>query len=298
MPDTIIETHQLTKVFGNNGNAVHALRGIDLTVARGEFVALVGPSGSGKSTLMAILGCLDSPSGGTYALGGRWVHGLSGAELARVRNEQIGFVFQSYNLLPRASVRRNVELPMLYAGLGRRERRRRAGELLEQVGIADKAEALPAQLSGGQRQRVAVARALANGPALLLADEPTGALDSHTGHEVLALFRELHARGNTVLLVTHDPTVAALAERKVEIHDGLIQLPSAAAAAAGAPAEPGEPGQVAAAAGEPGEPRQDAAAADSVSAAAAAEPSPDAAAAADLAATRAARRPPRRRRGR
>jgi putative ABC transport system ATP-binding protein len=225
--DTIIETRGLTKVFGSNGNAVHALRGIDMTVGAGEFVALVGPSGSGKSTLMAILGCLDSPSGGTYALDGRWVHDLSGGELARVRNEKIGFVFQSYNLLPRASVRRNVELPMLYAGLGRRERRRRAGELLERVGIAEKADALPAQLSGGQRQRVAVARALANQPALLLADEPTGALDSQTGQEVLALFRDLHAQGNTVLLVTHDPSIAALAQRRVEIRDGLIHAEGA-----------------------------------------------------------------------
>jgi putative ABC transport system ATP-binding protein len=226
MPDhasNVIATHGLTKVFGNNGNAVHALRGIDLTVAAGEFVALVGPSGSGKSTLMAIIGCLDSPSAGTYELDGRRVDDLSGGELARVRNEKIGFVFQSYNLLPRASVRRNVELPMLYAGLGRRERRRRAIELLEEVGIADKAEALPAQLSGGQRQRVAVARALANRPALLLADEPTGALDSQTGREVLELFAELHRDGNTVLMVTHDPTVAALASRRVEIHDGLIR---------------------------------------------------------------------------
>jgi putative ABC transport system ATP-binding protein len=235
----IIETHQLTKVFGSNGNAVHALRGIDLTVEEGELVALVGPSGSGKSTLMAILGCLDSPSGGSYALAGRWVHDLSGGELARVRNEKIGFVFQSYNLLPRASVRRNVELPMLYAGLGRRERRRRADALLEQVGIADKADALPAQLSGGQRQRVAVARALANRPALLLADEPTGALDSHTGQEVLALFRELHALGNTVLLVTHDPTVAALAERQVEIHDGLVRAAGGGEAGTGAEAAAG-----------------------------------------------------------
>ncbi|HEV3458561.1 MAG TPA: ABC transporter ATP-binding protein [Thermoanaerobaculia bacterium] len=226
----IIETHQLTKVFGNNGNAVHALRGIELTVEEGELVALVGPSGSGKSTLMAILGCLDSPSGGTYSLAGRWVHDLSGGELARVRNGKIGFVFQSYNLLPRASVRRNVELPMLYAGVGRRERHKRASELLEQVGIAEKADVLPAQLSGGQRQRVAVARALANRPALLLADEPTGALDSQTGQEVLALFRELHARGNTVLLVTHDPTVAAMAERRVEIHDGLVRAAPPAAA--------------------------------------------------------------------
>jgi putative ABC transport system ATP-binding protein len=218
----IIDTRQLTKVFGSNGAAVHALRGIDLTIEEGEFAALVGPSGSGKSTLMAILGCLDSPSGGSYSLAGRWVQDLSGGELARVRNEKIGFVFQSYNLLPRASVRRNVELPMLYAGLGRRERRRRAGELLEQVGIPEKADALPAQLSGGQRQRVAIARALANNPALLLADEPTGALDSQTGQEVLDLFSELHAQGNTVLLVTHDPSVAARASRKIEIHDGLI----------------------------------------------------------------------------
>jgi putative ABC transport system ATP-binding protein len=234
MPPPIIETHQLTKVFGSNGNAVHALRGIDLTVEEGELVALVGPSGSGKSTLMAILGCLDSPSGGTYSLAGRWVHDLSGGELARVRNEKIGFVFQSYNLLPRASVRRNVELPMLYAGVGRRERRNRAAELLEQVGIAEKADVLPAQLSGGQRQRVAVARALANRPALLLADEPTGALDSQTGQEVLALFRELHARGNTVLLVTHDPSVAALASRRIEIHDGLVCKAMAAMPAAAA----------------------------------------------------------------
>jgi putative ABC transport system ATP-binding protein len=250
----IIETHQLTKVFGSNGNAVHALRGIDLTVAEGELVALVGPSGSGKSTLMAILGCLDSPSGGSYALAGRWVHDLSGGELARVRNEKIGFVFQSYNLLPRASVRRNVELPMLYAGLGRRERRRRADELLEQVGITDKADALPAQLSGGQRQRVAVARALANRPALLLADEPTGALDSHTGQEVLALFRELHALGNTVLLVTHDPTVAALAERQVEIHDGLVRLGASGNAeiAGSRTAEAAQAAQAAGAAGAAG----------------------------------------------
>jgi putative ABC transport system ATP-binding protein len=220
----IIETHQLTKVFGSNGNAVHALRGIDLNIESGEFVALVGPSGSGKSTLMAILGCLDTPSGGTYSLAGTWVQGLSGGDLARVRNEKIGFVFQSYNLLPRASVRRNIELPMLYAGMGRKERRTRAIELLEQVGIPEKADVLPGQLSGGQRQRVAVARALANRPALLLADEPTGALDSQTGAEVLGLFRELHEAGNTVLLVTHDPSVAAKAERRVEIHDGLIRL--------------------------------------------------------------------------
>jgi putative ABC transport system ATP-binding protein len=226
----IIETAGLTKVFGSNGMAVHALRGIDLTVARGEFVALVGPSGSGKSTLMAIIGCLDSPTGGTYALDGVAVQGLSGTALARIRNQKIGFVFQSYNLLPKASIVRNVELPLLYAGLGRKERRRRALELLEQVGIPEKASVLPAQLSGGQKQRVAIARALANTPALLLADEPTGALDSRTGEEVLGLFQQLNRAGNTVVLVTHDPHIASLARRKVELRDGLVVAPEQQAA--------------------------------------------------------------------
>jgi putative ABC transport system ATP-binding protein len=220
--NAVIETQQLTKVFGSNGTAVHALRGIDLTVAKGEFVALIGPSGSGKSTLMAILGCLDKPTAGRYALDGQWVEKLSGPELAQIRNEKVGFVFQNYNLLPKASVARNVELPMLYAGVGRKERRRRALELLERVGIPEKANRLPAVLSGGQRQRVAIARALANGPALLLADEPTGALDSKTGAEVLELFLELHKQGHTLVLVTHDLHIAGLAQRRVEIHDGLI----------------------------------------------------------------------------
>jgi len=218
----IIETRGLNKVYGANGNAVHALRGVDLTVERGEYVALIGPSGSGKSTLMSILGCLDVPSGGTYALDGRQVEKLTGADLAAIRNEKIGFVFQQYNLLPKATILRNVELPMLYAGVAGKERRQRALELLEKVGIPDKANVLPGALSGGQRQRVAIARALANRPALLLADEPTGALDSKTGHEVLALFRELHEQGNTVVLVTHDPAIAATAERRVELCDGLI----------------------------------------------------------------------------
>ena len=218
----VIETQTLTKTFGSNGTAVHALRGIDLTVAKGEFVALIGPSGSGKSTLMAILGCLDKPSTGRYALDGQWVEKLSGPELAAIRNEKVGFVFQNYNLLPKASVARNVELPMLYAGVGRKERRRRALELLEKVGIPDKANRLPAVLSGGQRQRVAIARALANSPALLLADEPTGALDSKTGAEVLELFLDLHRQGNTLVLVTHDLHIASLAQRRVEIHDGLV----------------------------------------------------------------------------
>ncbi|MBI1752494.1 MAG: ABC transporter ATP-binding protein [Acidobacteria bacterium] len=227
--NAIIQTQALTKVYGSNGTAVHALRGIDFSVQKGEFVALIGPSGSGKSTLMAILGCLDLPTAGTYTLDGHQVQGLAGGELARIRNEKVGFVFQSYNLLPKASIARNVELPMLYAGVGRRERRERAMALLEKVGIADKADKLPATLSGGQKQRVAVARALANAPALLLADEPTGALDSKTGAEVLQLFHELHQQGNTIVLVTHDPSIAAQAERRVEIRDGLIATSEGAA---------------------------------------------------------------------
>ena len=224
----IIHTNALTKVFGSNGAAVHALRGIDLTVTRGEFVALIGPSGSGKSTLMAILGCLDKPTAGTYALDGERVEGLSGRELAQIRNDKIGFVFQQYNLLPKASVLRNVELPMLYAGVSRKERRQRALDLLEKVGIPDKAKVLPAALSGGQRQRVAIARSLANKPALLLADEPTGALDQKTGHEVLGLFADLHRQGNTIIIVTHDLSIAAMAQRQVEIMDGLIKVQEAA----------------------------------------------------------------------
>jgi len=222
MTTSIIETAGLTKVFGGNGMAVHALRGIDLSVGRGEFVALVGPSGSGKSTLMAILGCLDSPTAGSYFLDGEAVQGLSGPALARIRNEKVGFVFQNYNLLPKANVLRNVELPLLYAGLPRKERKARALEMLEKVGIPEKASVLPAKLSGGQRQRVAVARALANRPALLLADEPTGALDSKTGGEVLELFAELNRQGNTVVLVTHDPKIASMASRRVELSDGLV----------------------------------------------------------------------------
>ncbi len=224
----IIHTQGLTKTFGSNGAAVHALRGIDLEVQRGEFISLIGPSGSGKSTLMAILGCLDKPTNGTYALDGERVEGLSGRELAAIRNDKIGFVFQQYNLLPKASVVRNVELPMLYAGVARKERRQRAHELLERVGIPEKAKVLPAALSGGQRQRVAIARSLANKPALLLADEPTGALDQKTGHEVLELFADLHRQGNTIIIVTHDLSIAAMAQRQVEIMDGLIKLSEAA----------------------------------------------------------------------
>jgi len=216
----VIQTHGITKVYGANGNAVHALKGIDLEVERGEFLALIGPSGSGKSTLMAILGCLDRPSDGIYRLDGQEVQGLSGAELAAIRNLKVGFIFQAYNLLPKATVQRNVELPMLYAGVGRRERRERALGLLERVGLSDKAHRLPGELSGGQKQRVSVARALANHPAILLADEPTGALDSKTGAEILDLFRELNQQGNTVILVTHDQGIAQQANRRVVLRDG------------------------------------------------------------------------------
>jgi len=216
----VIQTQRVTKVYGSNGNAVHALKGIDLEVERGEFLALIGPSGSGKSTLMAILGCLDRPSDGIYRLDGQEVQGLSGSELAAIRNLKVGFVFQAYNLLPKATVLRNVELPMLYAGVGRRERRERALALLEQVGLLEKAGKLPGELSGGQKQRVSVARALANRPAILLADEPTGALDSKTGAEILDLFRELNRQGNTVILVTHDQGIAQQARRRIVIRDG------------------------------------------------------------------------------
>jgi putative ABC transport system ATP-binding protein len=218
----LLEIRGLSIDYGSGVDAVRAVMEVDLTVERGEFLALIGPSGSGKSTLMAILGCLDKPTSGSYAFDGERVEGLSNAELARIRNHKIGFVFQMYNLLPKASVLRNVELPMLYAGVRRKERRRRATELLERVGIPEKAKSLPSALSGGQRQRVAVARALANEPAMLLADEPTGALDSKTGHEVLELFTELHRQGNTILIVTHDLSIAALASRQVEIHDGRV----------------------------------------------------------------------------
>jgi putative ABC transport system ATP-binding protein len=217
-----IEAHGIAKVYGTGGVAVRALDRVDLRVEAGEFLALIGPSGSGKSTLMAILGCLDRPSAGSYRLDGEAVEALPGRALARIRNARIGFVFQAYNLLPRASVLRNVELPMLYRGTARPERRRRALELLEQVGLADQANKLPGQLSGGQKQRVAIARAMANRPSILLADEPTGALDSHTGGEILALFQALNQEGHTVLLVTHDPGVAARAQRQVELRDGRI----------------------------------------------------------------------------
>ena len=220
--DTIISLRGVTKVYDAGENAVHALRGVDLDVRRGEYLAIMGPSGSGKSTFMNLLGCLDVPTAGDYWLAGREVSRLSSRELADVRNREIGFVFQSFNLLPRATLLRNVELPMLYGGVPRVERRDRAMAALDRVGLAGRVKAVPTQLSGGQRQRVAIARALVNSPSMILADEPTGNLDSKTGKEILELFAELHAQGHTVVLVTHDPSVGARARRVIRIVDGLV----------------------------------------------------------------------------
>ena len=218
----VIEAGGLTKTYGRGEGRVEALADVSLTVEPGEWVSVIGPSGSGKSTLMNLLGLLDRPTSGSYALNGREVSGLRGGELARARRELIGFVFQSYNLLPRQSSRKNVELPMLYAGVGGRERKTRALAGLERVDLLDRAAHKPPELSGGQKQRVAIARALVNEPALLLADEPTGNLDSATGTAILELFGELNAGGVTLIVVTHDPEVARRADRIVEIRDGRV----------------------------------------------------------------------------
>jgi len=219
----MIEIRDITKVYRMGANEVHALRGVDLDVAEGAYLAIVGPSGSGKSTLMNVIGCLDTPSAGTYHLGGELVSNMRDDALAAVRNRQIGFVFQTFNLLPRQSALDNVALPLLYAGLGRRERRLRAQEALARVDLAERAGHKPSELSGGQRQRVAIARALVNRPSILLADEPTGNLDQKVGREIIDLFELLNAdEGVTLVMVTHDRELAALARRQVEIVDGLI----------------------------------------------------------------------------
>ncbi|MBA4255492.1 MAG: macrolide ABC transporter ATP-binding protein [Polaromonas sp.] len=218
----LIEVSHLTKTYTLGGQTVHALAGVSLTIAEGEFVAIMGASGSGKSTLMNILGCLDVPTTGHYALAGEAVEGMAPDQLASVRNRRIGFVFQQFNLLPRTSALENVELPMVYAGIKAAERHRRAHAALVRVGLGERTGHTPAELSGGQQQRVAIARALVNDPQLILADEPTGALDTATSEEVMRLLTDLNAQGMTVVLVTHETDIAAWARRKIVVRDGLI----------------------------------------------------------------------------
>jgi len=219
----LIEARGLWKSYSMQAEEVHALRGVDLDVERGEYAAIMGPSGSGKSTLMNLIGCLDTPSKGSYRLNGREVSAMDDDELAHVRNQEIGFVFQTFHLLPRASALRNVELPLVYRGVRAEERGERARKALESVDLGDRIGHRPNELSGGQRQRVAIARALVNQPSIVLADEPTGNLDSATGDEILSIFDELNRRGNTLLVVTHEEDVAAHAKRIIRLRDGRVE---------------------------------------------------------------------------
>ncbi len=221
-PDAVIVTQNLQREYVMGSETVRALRGVDLLIRRNEYVAIMGPSGSGKSTMMNMIGCLDTPTAGEYWLNGHRVSELADDELARIRNKEIGFVFQTFNLLPRASALANVELPLVYAGTGAKERHQLAAEALRRVGLADRAHHKPNELSGGQRQRVAIARALVNRPSILLADEPTGNLDSATSSEIMALFDALHGEGQTIVLVTHEHDIAAHARRQVHLKDGRI----------------------------------------------------------------------------
>jgi len=222
LPDIVILTHKLAREYDMGSEVVRALRGVDLQIRRNEYVAVMGPSGSGKSTLMNLIGCLDTPTSGEYWLNGQKVSDLADDDLARIRNKEIGFVFQTFNLLPRASALHNVELPLIYAGLSSRERRDKAAQALRRVGLADRMDHKPNELSGGQRQRVAIARALVNAPSILLADEPTGNLDSTTSQEIMSVFGDLHRQGQTVVMVTHEADIAAHAARVVTLRDGLI----------------------------------------------------------------------------
>ena len=219
----MIETHDLWKTYIMGTEEIHALRGVSIQIERGEYVAIMGPSGSGKSTLMNLIGCLDTPSQGSYLLNGKQVSEMNDDELARIRNEEIGFVFQTFNLLPRATALHNVELPLIYAGVTAKTRVERASQALDKVELGDRKTHRPNQLSGGQRQRVAIARALVNNPSILLADEPTGNLDSKTGVEIMSLFGRLHEAGNTIVLVTHEPEVAVHAHRAIHIRDGQVE---------------------------------------------------------------------------
>ncbi|WAH36816.1 ABC transporter ATP-binding protein [Alicyclobacillus dauci] len=226
----LIEIHDLYREYAIGGQTIRALDGIDLTIDQGEFVAIMGPSGSGKSTAMNMIGCLDTPTSGQYVIDGYDVTSLSEDQLAEIRNRKIGFVFQNFNLLPKTTALENVELPMMYAGVPARVRRQRAVEALERVGLGSRMHNRPNELSGGQQQRVSIARALVNQPVLLLADEPTGALDSHTTEEILRLFEELHEQGNTIVIVTHEDEVGRHAKRIVRFRDGRIESDHAAAA--------------------------------------------------------------------
>jgi putative ABC transport system ATP-binding protein len=219
----LIETQDLWKTYVMGSEEIHALRGVSIGIERGEYVAIMGPSGSGKSTLMNLIGCLDTPSKGSYLLNDKQVSQMNDNELARIRNEEIGFVFQTFNLLPRASALQNVELPLVYAGVKGKERTQRAKGALEKVELASRMGHRPNELSGGQRQRVAIARALVNNPSILLADEPTGNLDSKTGNEIMALFARLHEAGNTIVLVTHESDIAAFAHRTIHLRDGKVE---------------------------------------------------------------------------
>jgi putative ABC transport system ATP-binding protein len=219
----LIDTHDLWKTYVMGSEEIHALRGVTIGIERGEYVAIMGPSGSGKSTLMNLIGCLDTPSKGSYLLNGKQVGQMNDNELARIRNQEIGFVFQTFNLLPRASALQNVELPLVYAGVQGKERLQRARAALDKVELTSRIGHRPNELSGGQRQRVAIARALVNNPSILLADEPTGNLDSKTGSEIMALFARLHQAGNTIVLVTHEADVAAFAHRTIHIRDGKVE---------------------------------------------------------------------------
>ena len=219
----LIETVDLWKTYLMGSEEIHALRSVTITIERGEYVAIMGPSGSGKSTLMNLIGCLDTPSKGSYLLNGKQVGQMNDNELARIRNEEIGFVFQTFNLLPRATALHNVELPLVYAGVAAKERQKRARQALEKVELATRMSHRPNELSGGQRQRVAIARALVNNPSILLADDPTGNLDSKTGSEIMGLFERLHKAGNTILVVTHEPDVAAFAYRSIHLRDGQVE---------------------------------------------------------------------------